>query len=190
MKTPSLMIATGMVTLILIGACNSSPTESKEQPPGEATTTPVGGQAMIEDNESAKNIIQVAAGSADHTTLVAAIKAADLVNVLANNGPFTVFAPTNAAFEALPAGTVASLLEPENKSKLINIIHYHAAPGSYKGALLKNGMNMFMANGLNSKIEVNETGDVSVNGAKILATVQATNGVIHIVDKVLLPPEK
>jgi len=189
MKKLNLIFA--ISTLILAGACGGGQSESTEQAASsDETAKPVAGQAMIEDNESAKNIVQVAMGSADHTTLVAAIQAADLANVLANNGPLTVFAPTNAAFAALPEGTVETLLKPENKSKLVNIIHYHAAPGTYKDAFLKDGMNLFMANGSNSKIAVNEAGEVTVNGANILATIQATNGVIHVVDQVLLPPEK
>ena len=188
MRTIKFLFAIG--TLSMLVACGGNQAETTEQTSVESAAIPVGGQAMIEDDMSAKNIVQVAIGSPDHTTLVAAIQAADLVNVLANNGPFTVFAPTNEAFAALPEGTVETLLKPENKSKLVNIIHYHAAPGTYKDAYLKDGMNMFMANGSNSKIEVNEDGSVTVNGANILATIQATNGVIHVVDKVLLPPGK
>jgi uncharacterized surface protein with fasciclin (FAS1) repeats len=188
MRTIKFLLAIG--TLSMLAACGSNQTENSADTSTEVAETPVGGQAMIDDDMSAKNIVQVAIGSPDHTTLVAAIQAADLVNVLANNGPFTVFAPTNAAFAALPEGTVETLVKPENKSKLVNIIHYHAAPGTYKDAYLKDGMNLYMANGSNTKIEVNEAGDVTVNGANILATIQATNGVIHVVDKVLLPPEK
>jgi uncharacterized surface protein with fasciclin (FAS1) repeats len=188
MRTINYLCAIG--TLSLLMACGGQQSEATADLAVTADATPAGGQAMIEDNVSAKNIVQVAAGSTDHTTLVAAVQAAGLVNVLANNGPFTVFAPTNAAFAALPEGTVETLLKPENKSQLVNIIHYHAAPGTYKDAYLKDGMNLFMANGSNAKIAVNEAGDVTVNGANILATIQATNGVIHVVDKVLLPPEK
>ena len=133
--------------LSFLGACGGNQTETTEQASVDTGVTPVGGQAMIEDDMSAKNIVQIAAASPDHTTLVAAVQAAGLVNVLANNGPLTVFAPTNAAFAALPEGTVESLLKPENKSKLVNIIHYHAAPGTYKDAFLKDGMNLFMASG-------------------------------------------
>lgn len=188
MKTIKFLFAISILSLL--GACDGNQSTPTEQTNSNELEIPAGGQAMIVDNESAKNIVQVAAGSPDHTTLVAAVQAADLVNVLANNGPLTVFAPTNAAFDALPEGTVESLLKPENKGKLVNIIHYHAAPGTYKDAFLKDGMNLFMANGSNSKIEINEAGDVFVNGAKILATIQATNGVVHVVDKVLLPPGK
>ncbi len=188
MKVIKLLFAISILSFL--SACGGSQTEATEQTSVDTEAIPVGGQAMIEDDMSAKNIVQIAVGSPDHTTLVAAVQAADLVNVLANNGPLTVFAPTNAAFDALPEGTVESLLKPENKSKLVNIIHYHAAPGTYKDAFLKDGMNLFMASGSNTKIEINEAGEVFVNGAKILATIPATNGVVHVVDKVLLPPEK
>jgi len=188
MKTIKLLFVIGTFSMLL--ACGGNQAETSDQTSTESASATAGGQAMIADDESEKNIVQVAVGSPDHTTLVAAVQAADLVNVLANNGPLTVFAPTNAAFAALPEGTVEDLLKPENKSKLVNIIHYHAAPGTYKDAFLKDGMNLFMASGANSKIEVNEEGDVFVNGAKILATIQATNGVVHVVDKVLLPPGK
>ena len=146
-------------------------------------------QAAIDDDLSSKNILQIAIGSADHSTLVAGVQAVAIEHVLANNGPLTVFAPNNAAFEKLPAGTLEELLKPENLKKLKRIITYHAAPGTYKGALLKDGMNLFMATGDNTKIAVNGD-EVTVNGAKILGTVDASNGVVHVIDTVLLPPEK
>lgn len=172
---------------LLLFAC----TGNQVQESNNVTTAPttVSGQSTISDEVSDPNIVQVALGSADHTTLVAAVKAAGLVDVLSNNGPLTVFAPTNAAFDALPEGTVESLMLPENKITLMGIIHYHAAPGTYQGDLLKDGMNLYMAQGDNVKIERRD-GEIYANGAKILATIPATNGVVHVVDKVLLPPEK
>ena len=138
---------------------------------------------------SAKNVLQIAIGSKDHTTLVAAVQAADLEDVLVNAGPLTVFAPTNAAFEQLPAGTVENLLKPENKATLARIIKYHASPGKYMGDLLKDGQRLFQASG--HYVQVKKTGDkVSVDGANILGTIEASNGVVHVVDKVLLPPEE
>ncbi|MDX1627938.1 MAG: fasciclin domain-containing protein [Fulvivirga sp.] len=148
-----------------------------------------GGQSTIVDDVSQKNIVQVAASSDDHTTLVEAVKAAGLVDVLANNGPLTVFAPTNAAFDKLPKGTLDELMKPENKSKLVSIIHYHAAPGTYKDKLLKDDMNLFMATGDNAKINVADDGTVTVNGAQVLATVEASNGVVHVIDQVIFAPE-
>lgn len=147
-----------------------------------------GGQASVVDDESQRNIVQIAAASADHTTLVAAVQAAGLADVLANPGPLTVFAPNNAAFEKLPEGTVENLLKPENKKTLASIITHHAAPGTYNLDDLKDGMELYQATGGNVKIEIKE-GTYYVDGAQILGTVDASNGVVHVVDAVLLPQE-
>ncbi len=147
------------------------------------------GQASVVDNESAINILQIAAGSKDHTTLVAAVQAAEIEHVLVNAGPLTVFAPNNAAFEALPPGTVETLLKPENKSKLAFILTNHASPSTFKGRLLKDGMKMYMASGVYVDVK-REGDDVWIGGAKILGTVDASNGVVHVIDKVLVPPDK
>ncbi len=147
------------------------------------------GQSTVVDDESAPDILKIALGSEDHTTLVAAVQAADLEDVLTNAGPLTVFAPTNAAFDALPEGTLDELLKPENKAKLAHIITYHAAPGSYYGSNIKGIMGIGQATGDKVKIEVNDAGETTVNGAKILATVKASNGYVHVIDQVLLPPE-
>ena len=147
------------------------------------------GQSLVSDDVSQKNILQVAIGSPDHTTLVAAVQAADLEDVLANAGPLTVFAPNNAAFDKLPEGVVADLLKPENKTKLATIITYHAAPGTYKGNMIKGVMGIGQATGDKVNVEVIE-GETFVNGAKILGTVEASNGVVHVIDSVLLPPDK
>ncbi len=146
------------------------------------------GQASYSDDVSDLNILQIAVGSKDHTTLVAAVQAAQIEHVLVNAGPLTVFAPINSAFDALPAGTVESLLEPENKGKLATILTYHAAPGTYKGDDLPRIMGIGQATGHKVKIEKTDDG-YTVNGAKILATVDASNGVVHVIDGVLLPPE-
>jgi len=143
------------------------------------------GQAGVVDEQSKKNILQIAIGSPDHTTLVAAVQAAELENVLVNPGPLTVFAPTNAAFDALPEGTVEELLKPENKGKLATIITGHASPGTFAGDLLKKQTSLYMATGHNAKVEVKGE-DVYVHGAKILGSVDAANGVVHVVDKIFL----
>ncbi len=148
-----------------------------------------GGQASVVDDLSARNIVQIAAASADHSTLVAAVQAAGMADVLANPGPLTVFAPTNAAFDKLPEGTVENLLKPENKKTLMRIITFHAAPGTYKLKDLKDGTTIGQATGDNVTIEVKED-IIYVNGAKVLGTVAASNGIVHVVDAVLLPPEK
>jgi uncharacterized surface protein with fasciclin (FAS1) repeats len=108
---------------------------------------------------------------------------------LANNGPFTIFAPTNAAFENLPDGTVENLLKPENKDALTRVLYYHASPGTYKKPIMRDGMNIFQATGDNVKIAVKDQ-KYTVNGATIHGSVNATNGVVHVIDAVLLPPEK
>ncbi len=188
MKKTLFYLLTFSMAILLFACTQETPKNDMETAEASLDVTNQS-QAAIDDDLSSKNILQVAIGSPDHTTLVAGVQAAALETVLANNGPLTVFAPNNAAFEKLPAGTLEELLKPENQKKLKRIITYHAAPGTYKGDLLKNGMSLFMATGDNTKIEVN--GDVvTVNGAKILGTVEASNGVVHVIDTVLLPPEK
>ena len=153
----------------------------------EAAPNPGGGQASVSDDVSQKDIVKVAIGSPDHTTLVKAVQAADLVNVLSNAGPFTVFAPTNAAFDKLPAGTVSGLLEPGKKADLENILQYHVAVAVYKPEMLRDGQIINMANGDNIKIGVKD-GKITVNGtANVVASIPASNGIIHVVDGVLLP---
>lgn len=169
-------------------ACNNAAS------PGGTDTTAVneqtgGGQSTVQDNESGKDVVKIASDSKDHTTLVAALKAAEYVDVLSNAGPFTVFAPVNAAFDALPAGTLDDLLKPENKDKLRGILEYHVYVGVLKDALLSDGTSYGMANGDNVRIG-NKDGKITVNDANVIASIPATNGIIHVVDKVLLPPTK
>lgn len=168
-------------------ACNSprSAEEVTEQP----QTSPAGedGQSTVQDDVSEKNVVQVAVGSADHSTLVAAVKAAKLVDALSNAGPFTVFAPTNAAFDALPAGTVDNLLEPGKISDLQDVLQYHVSVGVIKTENMADGQIIGQANDGKITIEVKD-GKYMVNGATILGSVTASNGVVHIVDRVLLPP--
>lgn len=168
--------------------CSGNKEKTSNTSATSSSSVYAGGQASVVDDASEMNIVQVAVSSPDHTTLVAAVQAAGLVDVLANNGPLTVFAPTNAAFEALPEGTVENLLKPENKATLAGIITYHAAPGTYTTKYFKDGMELYQATGANVLIEVKE-GEYFVNGSKILASVEATNGVVHIIDGVLLPPD-
>ena len=155
----------------------------------EDQAAPAKGQSMVTDEVSDPNILQVAIGSADHSTLVAAVQAAELEDVLANNGPITVFAPVNTAFEALPEGTVETLLKPENKGTLSRIIKFHAAPGTYKGDGLKDGSQLFMASGHYVPV-TNVDGKITVNGSEILGTVEAANGIVHVVGDVFLPPDE
>lgn len=147
------------------------------------------GQAFIEDESATPNILKVAIGSVDHSTLVAAVQAAQLENVLVNAGPLTVFAPTNEAFNNLPEGTVDDLLKPENKNVLADIIKYHATPGNLSVDFLKKFKKLGQANNQDVVVEVID-GEVFVGGAKIIGSVPASNGIVHVVDKVLLPPSK
>jgi len=135
---------------------------------------------------SAKTVVEIAIGSPDHTTLVAAVKAAGLVETLSGAGPFTVFAPTNAAFAKLPAGTVDSLLKPENKAKLVAILTYHVVPAKVLAADVKTG-EAPSVNGKKLSLKADKTG-VTVNGAKVIAAdLVGSNGVVHVVDTVILP---
>ena len=178
--------------IFIVNACNSGGGEEASNSSTLPDNTPLG-QASVQDDVSAKNILQIAIGSKDHTTLVAAVQAAQIEHVLVNNGPLTVFAPTNAAFNALPEGTVESLLKPENKSKLAYILTNHATPGSFNIKALKKearkGRKIYTAIGDYLEVVVDGE-DVTVGGAKVLGVVQASNGVVVVVDKIILPAEK
>ncbi|WP_417729035.1 fasciclin domain-containing protein [Roseovarius sp.] len=133
-----------------------------------------------------KDIVDIAAGNESFSTLVAAVQAADLVDTLKGKGPFTVFAPTNDAFAALPAGTVEDLLKPENKDKLAAILTYHVVPGKVMSGDLSDGMTATTAQG--SDVTIGTQGGVTVDGANVVqADIEASNGVIHVIDAVILP---
>lgn len=135
-----------------------------------------------------KDIVDTAAGDAQFSTLVAAVKAAGLVDTLKSKGPFTVFAPTNDAFAKLPAGTVDTLLKPENKDKLVKVLTYHVLAGKTKSKDLA-GKKLEVATVEGSKVSVDGTHGVKVNNATVIkADVWTSNGVIHVIDTVLLPP--
>lgn len=144
------------------------------------------GQAFIEDDGSTPNVLQIAIGSPDHTTLVAAVQAAGLENALVNAGPLMVFAPTNEAFAALPEGTVENLLKPENKEALATILKHHVTAGNYSKKFLKKFTKLGQADDTNVTVEV-VGDDVFIGGAKIIGSVKAGNGIVHVVDKVILP---
>lgn len=118
-----------------------------------------------------KNIVSIAIGSKDHTTLVAALKAADYVTAVANPGPLTVFAPTDAAFAKLPAGTVESLVKPENQDKLKEILKYHVTTSVYEAPNLTDGQVLGMANGGKATIHVKD-GKITINDANVIASVR------------------
>lgn len=152
----------------------------------ETTEESAGGQENVVDETSVPNIVQTAVGSKDHTTLVAAVKAAGLVTSLSNAGPFTVFAPTNAAFDKLPAGTVEGLLKPEKKGDLENILGYHTYVGTLKIEYMNDGQEFDMVYG--GKVKITKKGDKTfVNGSEIVASIPTGNGIIHVIGDVLLP---
>lgn len=173
---------------ILIGSCSPSPGEAATD--SNAPSSHPLGQASVVDEDSDKNILQVAISSEAHTTLVAGVQAAQIEHVLVNAGPLTVFAPTNDAFAALPEGTLDNLLKPENKADLASILTLHAAPGSYGPEALKKeaakGRKIYMATGDYLEVVVNGE-EISVGGAKVLGSIQTSNGIINVVDKVILP---
>ena len=166
-------------------ACSGNVEESSTS--NSAGTEPVSaGQSAVSDDVSAKDVVKVAVGSKDHTTLVAAVKAAELVDALSNAGPFTVFAPVNAAFDALPKGTVDELLKPEKKADLQNILQYHVAVAIYNEDLFQDGQIIEMVNG--GKVTMHKKdGKTFINDAEILGSVKASNGIVYIINKVLLP---
>ena len=134
-----------------------------------------------------KDIVAIASGDAQFKTLTKALGSAGLVTTLQGKGPFTVFAPTDAAFAALPKGTVENLLKPENKAKLTKILTYHVVPGSVVSTSLKSG-DVKSVEGASLKVAVSG-GKVTVGGANVVkADIKASNGVIHVIDKVLMPP--
>ena len=193
------LLLAACVSTSLLGACASS----MQSPMGTASSAMpmamampmVGGAAMYPN----KDIIDNAVNSKDHTTLVAAVKAAGLVETLKGPGPFTVFAPTNASFAALPAGTVDTLLKPENKAMLSNILTYHVVAGRVDSAALAqmiragNGRAMLKTVSGGTLVATMSGSSVLITDAKggsatvTIADVYQSNGVIHVVNKVLLP---
>lgn len=192
------LIPVALLAAVLLSFSGVSAQENKMMKSDKMSnekTVMVGGAAMY----PSKNIVENAVNSKDHTTLVAAVKAADLVSTLQSDGPFTVFAPTNEAFEKLPAGTVPTLLKPENKSKLQTVLTYHVLAGKYNAsdivkAIKKgNGKATFktVSGGtLTASMKGKNVVITDENGGTSMVTiadVNQSNGVIHVVDTVLLP---
>ncbi len=158
-------------------------TETQMEEPKAEEGVMVGGANMV----PSKNIVENAAGSSDHTTLVAAVKAAGLAETLSGAGPYTVFAPTNEAFDKLPKGTVESLLTPEKKGDLTSVLTYHVVSGAYKAADLTDGQKLKTVQGSELTVSVKD-GKVMINGATVtIPNVISSNGVTHVIDGVLLP---
>lgn len=179
----SQLVAIGLIAVFT--ACQSSTEQSNTQ---EATTesAPVAGQSAVQDDDSQKDVVKVAIASPDHTTLVKAVQAAELVDALSNAGPFTVFAPTNAAFDKLPAGTVEDLLKPENKEKLATILQHHVMTSALAADFFQEGQSMGMVDGTNVTFHIKGK-DVYIGDAKILGSVRASNGYVHVIDAVVVP---
>lgn len=190
----SILAAAAAVSLAMLPACSGSMAAG---PAASASANPmVGGQAMF----ASKTIVDNAVNSKDHETLVAAVKAAGLVETLASAGPFTVFAPTDAAFEMLPAGTVPTLLRPENKPQLTKVLTYHVVPGTLDRAALwsrvsAGGGKASLKTAAGDTLTVMQNGPANLVVADARGTiasiatydVRQSNGVIHVVDHVLLP---
>lgn len=142
---------------------------------------------VVQVQAQEKNIVELAAGNESLSTLVTAVKAAGLVDVLSSDGSFTVFAPTNEAFAALPDGVLESLLKPENKDQLTAVLTYHVVSGKVKAGDMKEGMKAKTVQG--EEVTVSLKGGAKVNGANVAAAdVMAANGVVHVIDAVILPP--
>lgn len=175
-----------MIASIAVACNNETATENKEattatETPKDTTT------AAKPEAEAPKTVVDIAIGSPDHSTLVAAVTAAGLVETLKGAGPFTVFAPTNAAFAALPAGTVEGLLKPEQKDALTKILTYHVVAGAVKAADLKDGQKVKTLQGEELTVSIKD-GVVKINGAKVTAAdLEGSNGVVHVIDAVLTP---
>ena len=174
-----------LFALLAISVSCKENTESTEVDADETVDLNVGQSAVV-DADSKPNIVQTAVGSKDHTTLVTALKAAGLVDALSNAGPFTVFAPTNAAFDKLPAGTVDGLLKPEKKDELENILGYHTYVGVLKTDYMQDGDEYDMVYG--GKVKITKKDDqVLVNGSPIVGSIETANGIVHVIGDVLLP---
>lgn len=161
-------------------APDAAPADSQAAPAAQA------GMASVKDDGSEKNVVKIAVGSPDHTTLVKAVQAAGLVDVLASSGPYTVFAPTNAAFDALPKGTVEGLLKPEKLEALQAVLRHHVTTSVYTLEELKDGQVLGMADGSSATI-TKKGADTFFGGAKVLGTVRGSNGIVHVIDGVVVP---
>ena len=168
--------------LCLSGCGQQEPAPPAQAPPAQAPT-----HASNVPPMAPTNIVRLAQASKDHTTLVAAIEAADYVTAVAASGPLTVFAPTNAAFAALPAGTVESLLQPANVDQLRKVLQYHVTTSALSAKSLRDGQSLGMTNGAKTTIRV-EGDQIWINNARIISSTPADNGMLHVIDAVLLPP--
>ena len=175
------------VAALTLSACSSSDSTTPESPAASSPSAAATPAATSSAPAAAGTIVEVASSNPDFSTLVAAVKAAGLVETLSGAGPFTVFAPTDSAFEALPAGLLDKLLLPANKETLTKILTYHVVPAKVMAADVKAGQVATVEGG---EITVTTDSGVKVNKATVTATdVEASNGVIHVIDQVLVPAD-
>ena len=175
-----------ILSCVALGLISCNKTEATTEN-STSTETVAGGQEAVVDEDSAPTIVKLAAGNKDLSTLVTAVEAAGLTTSLSNAGPFTVFAPVNAAFDKLPAGTVDDLLKPENNSKLGDILGHHTYVGVIKTEQMTYGQSLGMVDGKNITIKM-VNGKPTINGTvNIIASVPASHGIVHVVDGVILP---
>lgn len=191
MKKQFLSLVMGAAFLTTITACNSSTTTSVTQDTTKTDTTVIVSEVGVEVGGAmmlpSKNIVENAATSADHTTLVAAVKQAELVETLSGTGPFTIFAPTNEAFAKIPKATLDNLMKPEMKADLAKILTYHVVPGAVKAADLVDGQELTTVQGQKLKVSVKD-GVVMISGATVtIADAISSNGVTHVINSVLMP---
>jgi uncharacterized surface protein with fasciclin (FAS1) repeats len=181
MKKTFFSLMTTAAIAVVMTSCGSgeTTTETKTDTPATEVTPP----APV----APATVVDIAVGSPDHSTLVTAVTTAGLVETLSGAGPFTVFAPTNAAFAALPAGTVEGLLKPESKADLTSILTYHVVAGSLKAADLTDGQKLKTVNGAELTVTIKD-GKVMIDGANVTAAdLTAGNGVVHVIDAVVMP---
>jgi uncharacterized surface protein with fasciclin (FAS1) repeats len=200
------VVATGLFASISSHAQSgtmTTPAPTTTTTPAPTTTTPSGGSmgtpgtttpggstsTPAKKAPTGKTIVTLAAGNKNFTTLVKALKAADLVDTLSAEGPYTVFAPTNAAFAKLPKATLAKLLKPENQEQLKKVLTYHVVPGTVTSKQLKSG-SVATVEGSNITVKIKGKKVMINNANVILADVKASNGVIHAIDTVLMPATK
>lgn len=186
MKKSLLFIAS--LALLATVSCQSSDSKESGTATDAATSETVSTSPQGDDGQN--DVVDVAVGSKDHTTLVSAIKQAELVEPLKKTGPYTVFAPVNAAFDKLPAGTLDELMKPEKKDALADILQYHVSVGIYNEDMFQDGQVIGQVNSQNITIGKKD-GKITVNGtANVIGSVRASNGMIYVIDQVLLPPKK
>ena len=188
MRTHPIRFFVSSVAFAALAACGGTAGDqaATAESGSDAAAPATAGQANVDEGNSIPNIVKVAVGSADHTTLVAALKAANLVDVLANPGPFTVFAPTNAAFDKLPPGTVDDLLKPENLSKLKEILQHHVTTSALDAESFADGQDLGMVTAGSEKMTRKPDG-LYIGNAKVIASIRASNGWVHVIDAVLVP---